>query len=401
MRKNRFFWPCLVIVLIATAATALTLRRPGVVPILTTVPASTSATAAAVELLSSDVTQVTVHDLRQILPLSGALRAVTQATVKARVASEVRDVLVREGEAVQKGQVLVRMDKTEYLARAAQARGVLAAARGQLDIATKARDNNKVLLAKAFISQNAYDNAASQYQIAEANVDSAAAALDVSSKALADATIRAPIAGLVTNRSIQPGEKVSPDYHLLDIVDLRRLEMEAAVPSSDIQRVAPGQEVLLRIEGVAMPIAGTVTRINPSTQAGSRSIIVYIAVDNPQGNLRVGMFAEAQLTLTKRTGVLTAPASAIRYGDGKPTVYTINRGVLQQVGVTLGITGDDGDAGAVEITSGLTDGMQIVRNNLGSLLPGAPVSFAKTLPAAAMSAVVTPSSAPGTTPLNQ
>ena len=71
------------------------------------------------------------------------------------------------------------------------------------------------------------------------------------------------------------------------------------------------------------------------------------------------------------------------------------------MGVTLGITGDDGDAGAVEITSGLTDGMQIVRNNLGSLLPGAPVTFAKTLPAAAMSAVVTPSSAPGTTPLNQ
>lgn len=194
--------------------------------------------------------------------------------------------------------------------------------------------------------------------------------------------IRAPIAGLVSNRTVQPGEKVSPDFHLLDVVDLRRMEMEAAVPTGDIQRVALGQEVQVRIEGVSTPILGKVARINPSTQTGSRSIIVYVEIDNPNGFLRVGMFGEAQLTLVKRSGVLTAPTSAIQNVGGATLAYTIENGVLVQKQVTLGITGDDGEGGAVEITGGLVDGAKIVRNNLGNLLPGTPVIFAKSVPVA-------------------
>ncbi len=378
MRLSRKFWIILLVVLVAAGVGATVLRRPATPP----VAKSGGAGPTAIELLQTDITLVHARDLRQVLPLSGALRAVNQAAVKARVGGEVREVLVREGEAVQVGQVLVRMDGTEYLARAAQARGALVAARGQLDIATKARDNNKALLGKGFISQNAFDNAASQYEIAQANVDSAKAALDVTQKSLSDTVIRAPIAGLVSNRTVQPGEKVSPDFHLLDVVDLRRMEMEAAVPTSDIQRVALGQEVQVRIEGLSTPITGKVARINPSTQAGSRSIIVYVEIGNPDGFLRVGMFGEAQLTLVKRGGVLTVPASAIQNAGGATFAYAIENGVLVQKPVTLGITGDDGEGGAVEITGGLVDGAKIVRNNLGNLLPGTPVIFAKGVPVA-------------------
>ena len=392
MHRTRLFWIILAIVLVAAVAGTTVLRKmrapAGVdAPAAGTTGAVRAAGASgtsastgapgAIELLASDVTVIKTRDLRQVLPLSGALRAVNQAAVKARVAGEVREVLVREGETVQAGQVVARMDLTEYNARAAQARGALAAARGQQDIATKARDNNAALLAKGFISQNAFDNAASQYQIAQANVDSAKAALDVAQKSVADTTVRAPIAGLVSNRTVQPGEKVSIDFHLLDVVDLRRMEMEAAVPTSEIQRVALGQEVQLKIEGVALPMAGKVARINPSTQAGSRSIIVYVEVDNPQGLLRVGMFGEAQVTLNRRTAVLSAPASAVQNVNGKTVVYAIEGGVLRQVPVTLGIAGDDGEGGAVEIIGGLAEGAQVVRNNLGNLMPGTAVTFAK------------------------
>ena len=377
MRLSRKFWIILLIVLVAAGIGATVLRRPSAAPV-----AAAGIGPTAIELLQTDVTVVRSRDLRQVLPLSGALRAVNQAAVKARVGGEVREVLVREGESVQSGQTVARMDGTEYLARSAQAKGALLAARGQLDIATKSRDNNKVLLGKGFISQNAFDNAASQYEIAQANVDSAKAALDVTQKALSDTVIRAPIAGLVSNRTVQPGEKVSPDFHLLDVVDLRRMEMEAAVPTSDIQRVALGQEVQVRIEGLSTPIVGKVARINPSTQAGSRSIIVYVEIDNPNGFLRVGMFGEAQLTLVKRGGVLTVPTSAIQNIGGATLAYAIENGVLVQKPVTLGITGDDGEGGAVEITGGLADGAKIVRNNLGNLLPGTPVIFAKGAPMA-------------------
>lgn len=168
MRLIRKFWIILIVIFVAAGVGVAVLRRPASAP-----AAVGNAGPTAIELLQSDVTLVRSRDLRQVLPLSGALRAVNQAAVKARVGGDVREVLVREGEAVQLGQVLVKMDGTEYLARAAQTKGALLAAGGQLDIATKARDNNKVLLGKGFISQNAFDNAASQYEIAQANVGSA------------------------------------------------------------------------------------------------------------------------------------------------------------------------------------------------------------------------------------
>ena len=105
----------------------------------------------ALEFVSQELFTTAPVTLQQTLSLTGALRAVDMASVKARVAADVREVLVREGEAVKSGQVVVKMDATEYLARVEQARGNLNAARAQLDIATKNRDNNRMLVEKGFI----------------------------------------------------------------------------------------------------------------------------------------------------------------------------------------------------------------------------------------------------------
>jgi membrane fusion protein (multidrug efflux system) len=367
MLKRRAFGIILAACLLAAGIAAAVLKKQ---------PAPAAAPAPAVlEFLPSDVTQVATRDLRQLLPLSGSLRAVNQASVKARVGGDVREVLVREGEPVTAGQVLVRMDTRDYQARVDQAKGAMQASRGQLDIATKARDNNKALLEKGFISQNAYDNAASQFDIARANVESARGALDVAQKALADTVIRAPVSGLVSSRMVQPGEKVSPDNRLLDVVDLRQMELEASVPAADIMNVSLGQEVRVKVEGLSEPMVGKVARINPSTQAGSRSILVYILVDNPQGLLRVGMFAEAQLTLAKKTAVLTVPQSAIQSDAGSTYVYVIENGKLAQKSVTLGLHGYDDDGAAVEVVKGLENGVQIVKTNLGTLRTGTAVRF--------------------------
>lgn len=373
MTKPRVLW--IVFALLLTAAVAFALvknndSKPAEAP--------AASTPAALEFLQSDVVRVEPGELRQNLSLSGSLRAVNQASVKARVGGEVREVLVREGEAVKAGQVLARMDTSEYQARVDQARGALLAARGQLNIAAQARDNNKALVAKGFISKNAFDNAQSQYDIAQANVDSARGALAVAQKSLDDTVIRAPISGLVSSRTVQPGEKVSPDNRLLDVVDLRKMEMEASVPTSEIVNVELDQDVLVRVEGLPAPLAGKVTRINPATQAGSRSILVYVQVDNPEGMLRAGMFGEAQLTLSKKTDVLAVPQTAIQNSAGSTTVYAIENGKLVQKPVTLGQVGSNEDGSAVEIVSGLQAGALVVRSNMGTLRTGTPVKFAQT-----------------------
>jgi membrane fusion protein (multidrug efflux system) len=372
MLKRRSFWIILAVCLLVAGMAAVMLKKQ---TRQAPVPATAAQSLAVLEFLSSDVMLVTPREVRQLLPLSGSLRAVNQAAVKARVGGDVREVLVREGEAVRAGQVLVRMDTSDYQARVDQARGALLATRGQLDIATKARDNNKALLEKGFISKNAFDNAASQLDIARANAESAKGALDVAQKALVDTVIRAPISGLVSSRLVQPGEKVSPDNRLLDVVDLHQMEMEASVPAADIMNVSLGQDVQVRVEGLAAPLTGKVARINPSTQSGSRSILVYIQIDNPQGVLRVGMFGEARLTLAKKTNVLTIPQSALQADAGNTYVYAIETGKLVPKTVTLGLRGHDDEGPAVEIVKGLENGAQIVKTNLGTLRAGTAVRF--------------------------
>jgi RND family efflux transporter MFP subunit len=335
--------------------------------------AAKTSTPTALEFLESEVVTTEPTELRQVMQLTGTLRAVDQVTVKAKVAAEVRAVLVREGESVKAGQVLVKLDTSEYEARVAQARGNLNNARAQMEIATKSRDNNLALVEKGFISKNAFDNSASQYAAAKASVDSAQGALDIVLKSLNDTVSRAPISGLVSVRHVQPGEKVAMDSRLLEIVNLQQLELEAAVPSSEISKVAIGQKVELRIEGLSQRFDGKVVRINPATQAGSRSVPVYVQVANPQNLLRVGMFADGRLLLSSKAGVVTLPQSAVRKVNNGSFVFAIVNNKIERLPVTLGNTGLVGDDHHIEITSGLEFGAQVIRADMGNLTPGTPV----------------------------
>lgn len=374
MLKARGIW--LILFVLALAAGLFVAKKKTTEPLATAAQSPATNTAPQLlEFLPADLYTVQAGELQKVLVLSGAMRAYSQAVVKAKLGGEVREVLVREGEAVQPGQILVKMDTADYESRLTQAQGALTAAQGQLDIARLARDNNKSLLDKNFISKNAYDNALNQYAIAAANVDSARGALAMAQKALADTVIRAPIAGLISSRTVQPGEKVSPDNRLLDVVDLHMLEMEAPVPTQDIASIRIGQSVQVQVDGVAASVAGKVSRINPATIAGSRSIMVYIQIANPDSLLRAGMFGQAQLVLEKKSDVLTIPKTAVQYEAGQSFVYLIQNQILQQKVVALGIEGESKGLAVVELLSGLAKGDVVIKTNLGSLRTGTPVKL--------------------------
>ncbi len=339
-------------------------------------PAAAAAPVASLEFLPQEIVTAEPVELRQLLQVSGTLRAVDLATVKSKVAGDVREVLVREGEAVRAGQVVARIDPTEYEARVAQARGNLNNARAQLEIAIKTRDNNLALVEQGFISRNAFDNSAHQYEAARASVEASQGALDIVRKSLNDTVLRAPISGLVSVRYAQPGEKLPADSKLLDIVNLQKLELEAAVPASDIAQVAIGQAVEVRVEGQAGTFQGKVVRINPATQAGSRAVPVYIQLTNPQNQLRVGMFAEAQLVLGSRADVLALPQTAIRKDGSGSYVFTVDGGKIARRPVTTGASGLGDNEPRTEILSGLDSGAQVVRTDMGILQPGTPVRIA-------------------------
>lgn len=337
-------------------------------------PAPAAEAAQVVEFLPADLTRAVTQDLRVALPLSGGLRALNQASVKAKVSGEVREVLVREGESVRAGQVIARIDPTEYEARAAQARGQMLAARGQFENSRQTWERNRSLVERGFISQNAFDTHRSNLDVARANLDAAQAGLAVAQKALADTVVKAPLDGMVAVRAVQPGEKVSPDTRLIDVVDLRVLELEGPIPMADVARVAVGQTVLLDVEGSGR-FEGKLVRINPAVQPGTRSVMVYVRVDNTDARLRAGMFAQGALELGKRAGVVAVPASAVRREGERAFVYVIENGVLAERAVETGIADDA--SGLVEIRKGLAAGAEVVRSNLGALRAGSRVRVGK------------------------
>lgn len=327
--------------------------------------------AAAVpvaEFLRNDLVFVEPGVLEQSLPLTGSLMPLNEATVKAKVAGELVAVTVREGESVKQGQVLAKIDLTEVQAKVAAREADVAATNAQLVWAEKNRNQQKALLDKAFISQSAFDNIQSNYDVAVAKQRAAEADLVVARKSQGDAVLVAPISGIVSLRHAQPGERIPLDAKVVSIVDLSRLQLEASVPPAAIGQVKVGQTMNFRVEGFGeREFAGRIERINPSATAGSRSISVYAVIDNREGLLRGGMFAQGALTLSRVDNALAVPASAVREEIGQTFVYAIVDGLVKRKNVKVG---PPDASGRVQVFDGLVAGDRIVRVNLGSLREG-------------------------------
>ncbi len=324
------------------------------------------------ELAAGDVVRIEAHDLRVQLPVSGALTALHQATVKSKVAGEVRETPVPEGVRVHRGEVVVRLDGADLKARLGAQQAAVEDARARLALARKNHDNNAALLKQKFISQNAVDTAENSVELALAAVKSADAQLDIAHRAMDDSVVRSPIDGIVSKRFVQPGEKASPDMPLFAVVDLSELILEAQVPASEIPRVAIGQSVSFTVDGFgARGFAGKVSRINPAAESGSRAITVYVAVANADHALKSGMFANGAITLEKTAMVPVLPIGALREKSGATTVYRVDSGKVIEQPVRLGLRSIDD--GLVEVTAGLPVGAQVLAVSLEGIKPGTPV----------------------------
>ncbi|WP_367846364.1 efflux RND transporter periplasmic adaptor subunit [Rhodoferax sp. WC2427] len=341
--------------------------------------------ANAIELARSDMVLAQTRTLVQGLPISGALKAADSAVVKARVAGELQGLAVREGDSVQAGQVLARIAPTEVQARLQQAVEQAGAAQAQIDIAQRQFANNQALVDQGFISKTALDASQATLNAAQSTHRAALAAAAVARQTVADAVLRAPISGVVSQRLAQPGERVALDTRVLEIVDIRRMELEASVSAADAVALRVGQTAQLHIEGSASDaqITATVARINPSTQAGSRSVLVYLAVA-PAPGLRQGLFAEGTLG-TAQVATLAVPVSALRTDKPLPYVQVVANGKVVHQTVVPGLRGQTmvpglhGQVGteAMVAVTGLADGAQVVQGSLGTLAEGTPVTFTK------------------------
>lgn len=379
MKRKWIVW-LVVLVLLALLATAVgravVKRRADVAAMA----AAASAPAAALELTDTDLASVRTADVARTLDVSGSLEAVSSAVVKAKVAAEVRSISVREGDAVKAGQVLVQLDTTEFDWRLRQAEQTAEAARAQVDIARRALDNNRALVAQGFISPTALDNSVANEAAAQANLRAAQAAVEIARKARSDATLVTPIAGRVSQRLVQPGERVGVDSRLLEIVDLSKVELEAAVAPEDVAALRPGARATVSIDGVAEAIGASVARISPAAQPGSRAVMVYLAVDRHPA-LRHGLFARARIELERRT-VRAVPASALRLDQARPYVLLVDGSRVVQRYVGPGLRGMAGAVEMAEVGDALPEGARVLAGSVGLVRDGTPVRVTSPPPGA-------------------
>lgn len=323
------------------------------------------------EFTQSDLALVETKALARWLPLSGALQPVHQATVKAKVAGEVRQLAVREGEAVRAGQAVARLDTADLETKLVERVGALESARAQLKLAEKTRTMNNRLLSEKFISQNAFDGSESSYAVAQGNLKSAEAQVRLAQSAIHDATVVAPLSGIVAKRHVQPGEKVAFDAPILTVVDLRDLELAALVPAVDVPELRVGMPVELAVDGFGeRKFAGRIARINPSTEPGTRAINVYVALANAEATLKSGMFATGRIAIASSGPTPTLPLSALRTEAGQTFVWTIDNGKLVRRIVLVGRRDDE--AGLFELKTALPAGVPVLAARFDNLKEGAP-----------------------------
>jgi RND family efflux transporter MFP subunit len=331
-------------------------------------------TQPVVELAATDVVRAELRELQRGLPVSGSLRAVNSAFVKARVPGELQGLALREGDTVQAGQVIARIEARESQARLQQAREQADAAKAQIDIAERQFSNNKALVDQGFISRSALDTSANNLAAAQATHKAALAAVDLAQKGMEDTVLRAPISGMVSQRLAQPGERVPIDGRVIEIVDLSRLELEATLTAADSVEVSVGQQALLQVEGSPRPVAARVVRINPSAQAGSRSVLAYLSLADPAG-LRQGLFAQGTLAVG-RASALAVPLSAVRTDKPAPYVQVVEDNKVAHKPVQTGARGEAEKDSWVAV-QGLQPGAAVIRGHVGPLREGTAVKFTK------------------------
>ncbi|MDD3798690.1 MAG: efflux RND transporter periplasmic adaptor subunit, partial [Novosphingobium sp.] len=271
---------------------------------------------------------------------TGYVEATHPVTVSARLTAPVRQVLVREGERVSKGQPLILLDDAEQ-------RGLLAQAEAQARGATLAQQRAVTLFGQGWVTRAARDEAVAAGQAARASAAALRARLD-------QTTVRAGISGVLLKRDVEPGDLATPGKELMQLGDPASARVTATVDERDIPRVQVGQDALMSTD--AMPgtvIRGRVTEITPGGDPTQRAFRVRIGLDD-RSALPFGLTLEVNIVTARHEQALLVPAGAVVQGH----VFAVEGGRAVKRAVKTGIEGTE----KVEILSGLADGDTVVVN---------------------------------------
>lgn len=325
--------------------------------------------AAAMQLNAAEVATAERGQIRQSVRVTGSLSPLATTQLSARVNAPVAEVLVRSGDAVEAGDVLLRMETDDLASTLDQQRANVRSTAANLAVARSQLERDRSLGERGMTPQSSIESQRAQVTAQEANLEAQQLALQTAERALANATVTAPVAGRIASRSVEAGQYVSTGTPLMTLVDLSVMELAANVPLRAVDSIKPGQTALIQVDGISGErFTGAVDRVNPVAQSGTRTAEVYVRVPNPEERLRGGMFASVEIIIAERDGALAVPQDALREDSNGEFLLTLNNGELQRTAVETGELWNGGEA--VEILSGLTAGAQYIAAPLPELKAG-------------------------------
>ncbi len=334
-----------------------------------------------------------------------------QAKVSSEVAGVVLEVVVELGHEVKPGQVLVKLDPRELELALRQAEGQLRQTEAQLGMdglrmndpppdeeistirtAAANRDDARAqavratqLFKKGLLAQADYDTAMTKVKVTEAAYQAALetvaslkatlqqrrAAYELAQKKLNDSVIRAPIAGLVSERLVQQGEFIGQNTPVITIVQMNPLKLRTAVQEKYAALMRPGLTAQFKVESLPdRQFPGRLAYVSPAVDQATRTFPVEILVDNSDLNLKPGFFTKGVILTQKDDNVIAVPEAAVSTLAGESSVYVIESGVIRKQAVTLGARVE----GNIEITSGLSGAETLATTQLSELATGVRVT---------------------------
>lgn len=304
--------------------------------------------------------------------LSGQLVAERSASIRAEVASSVVRIHHEQGDRVEAGAVLARLDDTAIRDAWLSARSGVTAAQTLAAQAEREVQRAQRLHGAGAIADRDLEGARNAKVAADAQLADATARLAAAQKQLDATEVKAPFAGIVSERQVSAGDVVAPGAPLFTVVDPTSLRLEAAVPASSIGDVRAGLPVRFTISGFGTrTFDGRVTNVNPAADPATGQVRIYAAVPNTGGQLVAGLFAQGRVTSASHTG-LAVPPTAVDQRGLRPFVVRLRGGQTERLDVEVGMRDDE--QGLLEISgAGVAAGDTLLLGAAQGITPGTPV----------------------------
>lgn len=335
-------------------------------------------TGGEVEEVAPSLTPVTVEsvvavDVSERIEVPGQLVAKDRAEIAAEVGGRITGITLDEGFAAASGDAILTIDPERRTLERDSARARLDQAHAQVREEIREFERITKLRGQKVTSQTQLDTAETELALARSREQAALADLGVAERALRDATVTAPFAGLIAQRFVSRGEFVSAGQKLVELVSLDPIEVEFRLTEADSSRVEAGQKVAIRVAPFPDEVfTGEVTVVSPVIDEKTRTLRVKAQVANEQARLRPGLFARVDLGVSNRSNVVMIPEEAVlQRADGAVVFRADATNRVERLVVSTGLIQD----GRIEIAGGLAVGDRIVVRGHFRLADGQPVSL--------------------------